>query len=94
MGTDYPSFLREATRVLKGGGRLWVAEVRSRFVQSGTEDFDSFQEAVAALGYKPVSRDASNRMFVVFQFQKQSSEATPRKSTEWPSLKPCLYKRR
>ena len=32
MGTDYPDFLQEAARVLRAGGWLWVAEVRSRFV--------------------------------------------------------------
>ncbi|KAK9867631.1 hypothetical protein WJX84_011705 [Apatococcus fuscideae] len=30
MGTDYPSFLREAHRVLRPGGTLWIAEVSSR----------------------------------------------------------------
>ena len=28
MGTDYPSFLREAARVLKPHGIIWIAEVR------------------------------------------------------------------
>jgi ubiquinone/menaquinone biosynthesis C-methylase UbiE len=38
MGTDYPSFLEEAHRVLKPQGLLWIAEVRlqrplSRFLR-------------------------------------------------------------
>ena len=28
MGTDYPSFLQEAARVLKPHGTTWIAEVR------------------------------------------------------------------
>jgi ubiquinone/menaquinone biosynthesis C-methylase UbiE len=32
MGTDYGAFLQEAARVLKDGGRLWIAEV-SRVVE-------------------------------------------------------------
>lgn len=28
MGTDYPTFLEEAHRVLKQHGLLWIAEVR------------------------------------------------------------------
>jgi ribosomal RNA-processing protein 8 len=31
MGTDYGDFLAEAHRVLKQGGRLWIAEVQSRW---------------------------------------------------------------
>lgn len=34
MGTDYGDFVAEARRVLRDGGRLWIAEVRSRFVDS------------------------------------------------------------
>jgi len=46
MGTDYPSFLKEATRVLRPGGKLWIAEVRSRFVQGGQESFEPFLTAI------------------------------------------------
>ena len=31
MGTNFPEFLREANRVLKRDGKLFVAEVLSRF---------------------------------------------------------------
>lgn len=32
MGTDYGLFLEEAARVVKRGGVVWIAEVKSRFV--------------------------------------------------------------
>ena len=35
MGTDYGSFLREAARVLRPAGWLWIAEVQSRFMSEG-----------------------------------------------------------
>ena len=31
MGTNFPDFLREANRVLKSGGKVFIAEVVSRF---------------------------------------------------------------
>jgi ubiquinone/menaquinone biosynthesis C-methylase UbiE len=31
MGTNYVDFLREANRVIKPGGKLFIAEVTSRF---------------------------------------------------------------
>ncbi|GFR47186.1 hypothetical protein Agub_g8778, partial [Astrephomene gubernaculifera] len=38
MGTDYGSYLEEAVRVLKPKGWLWIAEVRSRFARTGSDD--------------------------------------------------------
>jgi hypothetical protein len=31
MGTNFPDFIKEANRVLKMGGKLFIAEVLSRF---------------------------------------------------------------
>jgi ribosomal RNA-processing protein 8 len=41
MGTNFPLFIAEANRVLKPGGKLFIAEVLSRFqdVSAFTEKF-------------------------------------------------------
>ena len=93
MGTDYPSFLREACRVLKPSGILWIAEVRSRFVNEDHEDFSPFQAGLEKLGFKLLKQDAANKMFIVFELQR-NDKVVERTDILWPSLKPCLYKRR
>lgn len=35
MGTDYPDFLKEAVRILRPGGWVWIAEVQSRWERGG-----------------------------------------------------------
>jgi hypothetical protein len=83
-------------RVLKKRGRLWVAEVRSRFAaEDGEEEFGPFVGALKRLGFELRKQDTNNRMFVTFILQKKGavchSEAA---DTSWPDLKPCIYKRR
>jgi ribosomal RNA-processing protein 8 len=93
MGTDYPAFLREARRVLRPGGRLWIAEVRSRFAAGAAEDFGPFLEALRALGFALERQDAGNTMFVVWELRKRGAGA-PRAALAWPALRACQYKRR
>lgn len=95
MGTDYSKFLLEAQRVLKTGGFLWIAEVRSRFVPDGkdTENFAPFLGSLQKLGFKVLKQDVGNRMFVVW-IAKKVDDSVDSSTVQWPLLKPCVYKRR
>lgn len=91
MGTNLVDFLREAHRVLKPGGILKVAEVASRI-----NDTAQFTKSLARLGFKLQNEDATNKMFVMFDFikSKESVKLVPSNQLEGLSLKPCIYKKR
>lgn len=86
MGTNVQDFLKEAHRVLKPGGILKIAEVKSRFEKTST-----FIEALTQCGFDLKSKDEGNKMFVLFDAVK--TERKPVKNTS-VTLKPCIYKRR
>lgn len=93
MGTNYGEFLAEAVRVLRQKGQIWIAEVRSRFVDvDGREEYGPFQKALRQAGIKVNTQDNSNQMFVVFEARKASKQASS--AVHWPQLKACQYKRR
>lgn len=95
MGVNYPNFLKEAHRVLKPSGWLLIAEVKSRLdPKTGGADPNKFIKAVCELGFTQVSKDFTNKMFVLFHFTKQEKPISKRKEIAWPELKPCIYKRR
>ncbi|CAL5021142.1 unnamed protein product [Urochloa decumbens] len=74
MGTNYPSYLEEANRVLKPSGWLVIAEVRSRLdPNNGGADPEKFSKAIIQLGFSLVSKDAKNKMFILFYFRKKVS---------------------
>lgn len=89
MGTNLSHFLREAARILRPGGLLKIAEVSSRF-----ENLDVFVKLVAEIGFKAISRDAKNPMFVFLTFKRTNQEPPSNDSLPGIELKPCLYKRR
>ncbi|XP_008784309.2 ribosomal RNA-processing protein 8 [Phoenix dactylifera] len=94
MGTNFPNYLQEAKRVLKPRGWLLIAEVQSRFDPgNGGADPDKFCEAINKLGFSLVSKDSTNKMFLLFYFKKKEKISEVR-NIEWPELKPCIYKRR
>jgi ribosomal RNA-processing protein 8 len=101
MGNDVTSFFVQASRVLKVGGELVVAEVKSRFVDAEAEvaltgmkkGLRSFQAQLEAMGFSLLECDSkTNSMFVLMRFKKEETmqEGTKAKIT----LKNCPYKRR
>ncbi|KAM0684049.1 25S rRNA (adenine645-N1)-methyltransferase [Mitosporidium daphniae] len=90
MGTNWPDFIDEALRILKEGGFLYIAEVRSRF-DSGIKPFvDQLQN----LGLKLLAKDEKNSYFINFKFVKEERRRQVKCKISTFLLKPCIYKRR
>ncbi|XP_073040966.1 ribosomal RNA-processing protein 8-like isoform X2 [Primulina eburnea] len=95
MGTNFPNYLQEANRVLKHRGWLLIAEVKSRFdPNTGGADPNEFVKSTCELGFASMTQDFSNKMFLLFYFQKKEKQRPKEPQIKWPELKPCLYKRR
>ena len=90
MGTNYIEFVAEAHRVLKPGGLMHIAEGRSRI-----EDLPAFERGISSVGFRKKSRDMSNTMFVLYEFERQGGPPVrDRKRLTAPPLQACAYKRR
>lgn len=89
MGTNYAAFLKEANRIVKTGGRVLIAEVRSR-CEHVLEQFLSLLEA---LGFKVDEVDKGNKMFIMFYLTKVRNAGKVGKLAA-PELKACQYKKR
>ena len=100
MGTNIVDFLQEANRVLKVGGYLKIAEVRSRFQEKGDESlkekekegFKKFLYILKETGFKVVHKDFSNKMFLLLEGIKMDKKIVSADKSY--SIKPCLYKKR
>ncbi|KAK1236704.1 25S rRNA (adenine645-N1)-methyltransferase [Marasmius sp. AFHP31] len=94
MGTNWPSSIREAWRILKTDGELKIAEVASRFT-----DIKKFTAFINSVGFRLTSKDDRNTHFTLFEFKKiarkhRSEDEWKKISAQGHLLKPCEYKRR
>lgn len=102
MGTDYGSFLLEASRLLRENGWLWIAEVQSRFMdECGKSILHIFIAAVENMGFALKKKTTDNSHFVVLEFQGKKGRVTDNVVDDvkiggqsWPSLRACQYKKR
>lgn len=69
MGTNFLDFIKEAIRILKPNGEIWITEIKSRFV----DDTRDFVNTLKTLGLFHKSTDESNKMFVRMEFSSQTS---------------------
>lgn len=91
MNTDFCKALKEANRLLRAGGEVWIAEVESRF-DGGTAGIDAFVQKLKPLGFQLQGRvDQSHKVFVLMKFAKTHDSAGHASSV---SLKACKYKKR
>jgi len=92
MGTNTRDFLFEATRVLKVGGTMKIAELESRF-KGESCSIDKFIESVEKFGFKTSWKDLQKEFFYFLDFKKVQEMKKKKKLPEI-ELKPCLYKKR
>jgi len=97
MGTNVADFLRECHRVLKAGGRVKIAEVRSRFETPDGKCglMQEFMDMMGKLCFKEVKprkgQNKTNKMFFMLEFEKVVGKPDPQ--IEF-TAKACIYKRR
>lgn len=88
MGTDWPTFLQEGTRILTAKGILKIAEIQSRLT-----DVDAFVRSVEAMGYQLIEKEDIDSYFYIFEFKKvkQLASVVPPPAS---LLSSCKYKKR
>ncbi|KAL3662407.1 hypothetical protein V7S43_012734 [Phytophthora oleae] len=91
MGTSVREYVREVYRVLKPGGVLKVAEVKSRFESESIGGIEGFVQTLRKMGFDCKHKDERNKMFVLFEFVKSSRKPQNVGPIEF---KACEYKRR
>uniref|UniRef100_A0AC34RIB9 Ribosomal RNA-processing protein 8 n=1 Tax=Panagrolaimus sp. JU765 TaxID=591449 RepID=A0AC34RIB9_9BILA len=87
MGTNLSDFLREANRILKEGGRVFIAEVWSRF-----SNLKKFLEALQKLGFSVIEEKLINDYFEMITLEKTGKVQI--KKPLGLTLEPCFYKKR
>ena len=92
MGTNIRDFVFEASRILKIGGSLKVAELESRF-HGEDMSVDKFIQDVEKFGFQISWKDLKKDFFYFINFKKVTDVKKKKKLPEL-SLKACIYKKR
>lgn len=71
MGTNFLDFIKEGLRILRPNGEIWIAEIKSRFVDNDTTEF---VKILKSLGLFHKNTDDTNKMFIRLEFFKPNKE--------------------
>ena len=91
MGTSVREYVPAVHRVLKPGGVLKIAEVKSRFESETLGGIHGFVQTLRQMGFDCTHKDERNKMFVLFDFVKSLRKP---QSVGPIQFKACEYKRR
>jgi ubiquinone/menaquinone biosynthesis C-methylase UbiE len=99
MASNLSPVMKEASRIVKTGGHVIIAEVASRFEAKGpetdtVESFKSKLEKYFGLHVKSEEKLPPNSFFLVFKFVKKEFQPKLREATPSISLEACHYKPR
>lgn len=93
MGINFVEFIKEAKRIIKSNGLLYVAEILSRIVS-----IDKFVSVFEQLGFKLKKQIDIKNYFILFVFRLDKDNARnnePEAAQNYGNiLKPCIYKKR
>lgn len=84
MGTNFLDFIKEAFRILRPNGELWIAEIKSRFTDGQT---DEFIKVLKSLSFFHKLTDDENTHFVRFEFFKPTREILEQRKKKVPKRK-------
>merc|ERR1712210_324095 len=88
MAERVDDFIKEANRILKTGGKLFIAEVKSRL-----ENEKKFKKALGAYGFTIVSENDSNTHFTLIVLKK-FRDIEPKAKLPALNFRACQYKKR
>lgn len=89
MTEDASSFIKEGVRVLREGGVIKIAEVRSRLGK-----IEDFLRPLKKYGLRLLKKDLASNYFAFFTLRKVESIDITRDKLPSLPLKACLYKKR
>jgi hypothetical protein len=83
MGANCANYIKEAQRILRIDGQLWIAETANR-----VEDVEAFCTSVERFGFDAIGHAERTDRFVIMRFQKAEREPVPGASLAWHDVGP------